>query len=107
VQPHNTPMVKQNAVRGYGAQIVHCSTRPTDRAVVAAEWVERSGGVFIHPSDDPDVMSGQGTAALELLEQVEHDYGVQLDAVLAPVGGGGLSAGTAMAVKVRKADRCS
>jgi threonine dehydratase len=69
-------------------------------AAVAAAGLAR----FVHPSNDPDVMSGQGTVALELLEQA----GQPLDAVLVPVGGGGLLSGVAMAVKVsyRAASRC-
>lgn len=61
--------------------------------------VAETGGVFVHPSNDPDVMSGQGTAALELYAQAQ-ELGVKLDAILVPVGGGGLLSGMSMAAKV-------
>ncbi|GLD99899.1 hypothetical protein PINS_up008627 [Pythium insidiosum] len=99
VMPENAPLVKQQAVRGYGAEIVFAAPTVSAREEVAAQVVERTNGHFIHPSNDVDVMSGQGTAALELLEQVQQQYGATLDAVVVPVGGGGLCSGVAMAVK--------
>ncbi|KAJ0396640.1 hypothetical protein ATCC90586_002028 [Pythium insidiosum] len=99
VMPENAPLVKQQAVRGYGAEIVFAAATVSAREEVAAQVVERTSGHFIHPSDDVDVMSGQGTVALELIAQVEQQFGTKLDAVVVPVGGGGLCSGVAMAVK--------
>ncbi|TMW55141.1 hypothetical protein Poli38472_013903 [Pythium oligandrum] len=99
VMPADAPIVKRNAVAGYGAQIVPCGPTIASREEVAAEWATRVKSHFIHPSNDPDVMSGQGTAGLELLEQVNEQWATTLDAVVVPVGGGGLSSGVAMAVK--------
>lgn len=66
---------------------------------MAAEVVAQTGGVFVHPSDDVLVISGQGTVGLEMVEQVRQEYGVSLDAVVVPVGGGGLISGITTAVK--------
>jgi threo-3-hydroxy-L-aspartate ammonia-lyase len=96
VMPRNAPAVKRAATEGYGARIVSCE--PTFRAredTVAAE-IDRHGFTLVHPFDDWNVIAGQGTAALELLD----DTG-QLDLVICPVGGGGLLAGTSLAVKGR------
>jgi threonine dehydratase len=94
VMPQDSPAVKKAAVASYGAEITWC--RPTLRAREdgLAEVIERTGATEIHPYDDPRIIAGQATAALELLEQIP-----DLDAVLAPVGGGGLSSGTCLAVK--------
>ncbi|KAI9913907.1 hypothetical protein PsorP6_006323 [Peronosclerospora sorghi] len=99
VMPNDSPRVKQNAVRGYGAEIVLCA--PTDKAreVAANNIIKTTGAYFVHPSNDPDVMSGQGTVALEMLEQAMQEYGVVLDAIVVPIGGGGLCSGVAMATK--------
>jgi threonine dehydratase len=96
VMPENAPEIKRAAVRGYGAEIVPC--RPTLAARVEGlrEVVARTGAHFVHPYDDERIIAGQGTAALELLEDVP-----DLDAVLAPVGGGGLLSGTALVVRAR------
>jgi threonine dehydratase len=96
VMPRTAPAVKRAATEGYGARIVPCE--PTFRAredTVAAE-IERHGFTLIHPFDNWNVIAGQGTAALELLE----DAG-PLDLVVCPVGGGGLLAGTALAAQGR------
>lgn len=94
VMPANAARVKIEAVREYGAEVVFCEpTTPAREAAVDRLLAER-GGVFIPPYDHPDVIAGQGTAARELLEDVP-----DLDLVLAPVGGGGLISGTAIAVK--------
>jgi threo-3-hydroxy-L-aspartate ammonia-lyase len=93
VMPRNAPAVKRAATEGYGATIVTCE--PTFRAredTVAAE-IERHGFTLVHPFDDWNVIAGQGTAALELLQETG-----SLDVVICPVGGGGLLAGTALAV---------
>lgn len=96
-QPNNAPEAKQRAVEGYGAAIERVEPTLEARDAAAHAAVAAAGlARFVHPSNDPDVMSGQGTVGLELLEQA----GQPLDAVLVPVGGGGLLSGVAMAVKV-------
>ncbi len=96
VMPEDAPPVKVAAVKGYGARIVWAGSRPLDRERTLERVLEETDAVFIHPSNDFHVIAGQGTAALELLEEV-HD----LDVVTTPVGGGGLLAGTALAVQGR------
>lgn len=91
VMPENAPRVKVDAVRGYGAEIVFCE-RSEREATCQRVQVER-GATMIHPFENPHVIAGQGTAALELLEDVP-----DLDVVMVPVGGGGLCAGTAVTV---------
>jgi threonine dehydratase len=93
VMPRGAPEVKRAAVEGYGARIVWCEPTQPAREQTLAEVVEQTGAAFIHPYEDPRVVAGQGTAALELLEDVP-----DLDVVMTPVGGGGLLAGTAAAV---------
>ncbi|MFO8079015.1 MAG: pyridoxal-phosphate dependent enzyme, partial [Armatimonadota bacterium] len=85
VMPEDAPPVKVAAVRGYGAEIVWAGAHPLDRERKLEEVLETTGAVIIHPSNDPRDIAGQGTAALELLEDVP-----DLDVVIAPVGGGGL-----------------
>jgi threonine dehydratase len=108
--PEDAPPVKVAAVRGYGARIVWAGNNPLDREHKLEHVLEETGAVFIHPSNDFHVIAGQGTAALELCEAVEDTtipplwsppVGGKLDIVLAPVGGGGLLAGTALAVAGR------
>ncbi|MBN1878234.1 MAG: pyridoxal-phosphate dependent enzyme [Anaerolineae bacterium] len=93
VMPEDAPPVKVAAVRGYGARIVWTGNNPLDREHRLETVLEETGAVFIHPSNNFHVIAGQGTAALELLEEIPH-----LDVVMAPVGGGGLLSGTALAV---------
>ncbi len=93
VMPRDAPRVKVEAVRGYGAEIVFSGNAPEDRERALKDVAEQSGAVFIHPSDDLRVIAGQGTAALEVMEDVP-----SLDLVVTPVGGGGLLSGTAVAV---------
>jgi threonine dehydratase len=81
-------------VAGYGAEITECEPTLAARESALAELVERTGATFIHPYDDPVVIAGQGTAALELLGEVP-----DLDALIAPVGGGGLLSGTVIAAR--------
>ncbi len=92
VMPVGSPAVKREAVLGYGAQVTDCEPTLQAREETLAEVVRSTGATFIHPYDDERVIAGQGTAALELLDQVR-----DLDVVLAPVGGGGLLSGTAIA----------
>jgi threonine dehydratase len=92
VMPHDAPALKLVATRGYGAEVVLYDRREEDREAIARRLVEEKGMVLVPPFDDEAVIAGQGTAALELLEEVP-----ELDAVLTPVGGAGLLAGTAVA----------
>ncbi|WP_188649239.1 threonine/serine dehydratase [Yeosuana aromativorans] len=92
VMPKNAPEVKKNAVRTYQGQIIECDSTPIARENMAEVVRKEKGATFIHPSNDDQVIYGQGTAAMELLE----DY-PDLDYLFTPVGGGGLIAGTALA----------
>lgn len=91
VMPDDAPQVKRAAVEGYGAQVITC--RHTDREAVVAEVQSATGAVLVPPFDDPRIVAGQGTVALELLAAVP-----DLDVVVAPIGGGGLLAGIATVV---------
>lgn len=92
VMPNNAPAVKVAAVRGYGAEIFFCQPTPAARDEATRELMGRTGGVLVHPFDDARIIAGQSTATQELLEQA-----AELDLVVAPVGGGGLLSGTALA----------
>jgi threonine dehydratase len=94
VMPENAPVVKKNAVAGYGAEITFCKPTLQAREENTRIIIERTGATLVHPYDNFDVICGQGTAALELLDEVK-----KLDIVVAPVGGGGLLSGTATCVK--------
>jgi threonine dehydratase len=94
VMPADTPAMKLAATRGYGGEIVSYDRYREDRELVARELQDRQGMTLVPPFDDPLVIAGQGTAALELLDDVGG-----VDVLLAPVGGGGLIAGCATAVK--------
>ena len=97
VMPSNAPQVKQDAVAGYGARVVLCEPTLDARESTAAEVVAETGAAFIHPYNNSGIISGQATVALELLEQV-----ADLDVIIAPVGGGGLLSGIAIAAKSLK-----
>ena len=88
VMPHTAPAAKKAAVRGYGGRIVECEPSTSSREAVFAEVVAETGADFVHPYNDPRVISGQATCSKELLE----DLGA-LDAVIAPIGGGGMVSG--------------
>ncbi len=92
VMPHTAPQVKRRAVAAYGATIFPCEPTLAAREAGLAEVVAATGAVIVHPFNDPAVICGQGTAALELVEEVG-----PLDLIVVPVGGGGLAAGTALA----------
>lgn len=92
VMPSNAPEVKKAAVRGYGCEIIEVEPTLAARESAAQRIVKEKGATFLHPSNDLDVILGQGTAAKELLE--DHP---DLEVLMAPVGGGGLIAGTALA----------
>ena len=89
VMPRSAPQLKIDAVRSYGAEVVLCDHG--ERESSAADVQKRTGAALVHPFDDVAVIAGQGTAALELLDQVP-----DLDVVVAPIGGGGLLSGTAV-----------
>ena len=95
VMPENAPTVKIAAVEGYGANIVLCEPTMAAREGTVAGLVEEQGSTLVHPYDSDVIIAGQGTAAIEMLEQIEQP----LDIMIAPVGGGGLLAGTAIATK--------
>ena len=97
VMPIDAPPSKLEATRNYGATVVAYDRRAEDRDHIALKIAEEEGRVLVPPYDDAWIMAGQGTAALELLEDV-----ADLDAVVTPVGGGGLLAGTATALKARR-----
>jgi len=92
VMPSSAPAVKRRAVEDYGARVIPCAPQLEAREAMLARVLAETGATPLHPYDHVDVIAGQGTVALELLEQVP-----DLDAVVAPVGGGGLLAGIAIA----------
>jgi threonine dehydratase len=94
VMPETAPAVKKNAVAGYGAEITFCKPTLQSREETTRRIMERTGATLVHPYDNFNVICGQGTAALELLE--EHS---DLEIVIAPIGGGGLMSGTSTSVK--------
>ena len=94
VMPSNTLKVKVRAVEGYGARIVFCEPNQRAREEACARVIAETGATLIHPFENEDVMAGQGTVALELLEEVP-----DLDLILCPVGGGGVLSGVAVAGK--------
>jgi len=103
VMPTDAPAAKRAAAAGYGAAVVDCAPGAAARAAAAAAVAARSGAAFVHPSEDARVIAGQGTVALELLAQAAAALGPPragepaLDAIVVPVGGGGLAAGCALA----------
>jgi threonine dehydratase len=94
VMPSNAPAVKRAAVEGYGARVIPCAPTGAARAAAAERIRQETGAAFIHPSNDPDVIAGQGTIALELLQQAP-----DLDALVVPIGGGGMISGIALAAR--------
>lgn len=91
VMPRTAPQAKKDAVMGYGGRVVECEPSTSSREAVFAEVVAQTGAEFVHPYNDRRVIAGQGTCALELADQVEG-----LDAVIAPIGGGGMVSGTCL-----------
>lgn len=91
VMPRTAPQAKKDAVMGYGGRVVECEPSTSSREAVFAEVVAETGAEFVHPYNDRRVIAGQGTCALELADQVEG-----LDAVIAPIGGGGMVSGTCL-----------
>lgn len=92
VMPNTAPQVKKEAVKGYGGIVIECEPTLEIREQTSKAIEEKEGATFLHPSNDLDVILGQGTAAVELLEEQP-----DLEAIFSPVGGGGLIAGTALA----------
>lgn len=91
VMPRTAPQAKKDAVRGYGGVVVECEPSTSSREAVFDEVVAKSGAEFVHPYNDPRVIAGQATCSKELIEQVDG-----LDAVIAPIGGGGMVSGTCL-----------
>ena len=94
VMPSNSANVKIRAVEGYGAHVVFCEPTEEAREATCADVIKRTGATLIHSFENEDVIAGQGTAAVEFLEDVP-----DLDLLMCPVGGGGLLSGTAIAAK--------
>ncbi len=94
VMPETAPQIKKNAVASYGAEITFCKPTLAARESTLTEVIAKTGATMIHPYNNFNIISGQGTAALELLDEIQ-----DLDIVMAPVGGGGLLSGTSIAVK--------
>ena len=94
VMPNTAPKVKINGVRSHGAEVVLCEPNLEARVTTANSVLDRTGAAFIHPFDNLNVIAGQGTAAKEMIEECE-----ELDAVLSPIGGGGLMSGTCISTR--------
>ena len=94
VMPNNVPDVKLDAVKGYGANITLCEPTLDARKSTLDEIADKTGARVVHPFNDPNVIAGQGTAALEMIEDLGH-----LDAMIAPIGGGGLMSGTCITTR--------
>ncbi len=97
--PQDSPMAKVDATRNYGATVELGGAVFEEAVVAAEEYVDRTGATFIHPFEDEVVIAGQGTIGLELADQVP-----QADTVVVPIGGGGLAAGIALALKAQRPD---
>jgi threonine dehydratase len=93
VMPSTAPQAKKDAVIGYGGKITECEPSTSSREEVFAQVEAQTGADFVHPYNDPRVIAGQGTCSRELVEQVEG-----LDAVVAPIGGGGMISGTCLSL---------
>jgi threonine dehydratase len=91
VMPRTAPQAKKDAVKGYGGCVVECDPSTSSREAVFAEVAAKTGAEFVHPYNDHRVIAGQATCSAELIEQVE-----DLDAVVAPIGGGGMVSGTCL-----------
>jgi threonine dehydratase len=94
VMPKNSPQVKIEATRGYGAEIVFCENTPESRVAICDLLIKQQGFTLVHPYNDPRIIAGAGTATQELIEEIG-----PLDYIFAPVGGGGFLSGTAIAAK--------
>jgi threonine dehydratase len=97
--PEGAPLPKVTATKGYGADIEYAGTTVDDALEAAQEFAERTGAILIHPFDHPDVIAGQGTVGLEIIEQLP-----EAATIVAAVGGGGLISGVAVAAKALRPD---
>ena len=95
VMPKNSSQAKIDAVIGYGARLVFCEPNMEAREATVTNLINQSGAHLVHPYDEYKIIAGQGTAALELFNQLDHP----VDVVMAPIGGGGLLSGTALVAK--------
>lgn len=100
VMPADAPLAKLDGTRRLGAKVVTYDRASEDRDSIAGELCSRSGATFVHPYNNPDVIAGQGTAGLEIAEDLAA-LGLSCDAALMCTGGGGLTAGVALALKDR------
>ena len=91
VMPKNASQVKIDAVKAYGAEVIHCEPSDEARAATCNEVIEKTGAILVHPYNDYNIIAGQATVTKELIEEVD-----KLDALITSVGGGGLSAGSAL-----------
>ncbi|MEO9869791.1 threonine ammonia-lyase [Ekhidna sp.] len=91
VMPKNASKVKIDAVKGYNAEVIFCEPNDQSRTKTCEDIVKKTGAILIHPFDDYNIIAGQASAAKELIEEVD-----DLDAIISPVGGGGLAAGTCL-----------
>ncbi|MEM7425231.1 MAG: threonine/serine dehydratase [Pseudomonadota bacterium] len=98
VMPEDTPRIKVSNTAGYGAEVVHYERASEDRKAIAEGLAEERGAVIVPPYDDPNIIAGQGTAGLELAQDLS-ERGVTPDTLLVPAGGGGLLAGVSLAMK--------
>ena len=96
VMPRTAPQAKKDTVRRYGGKITECEPSTSSREETFAKVQAETGGDFVHPYNDPRVIAGQGTCAKELIEQIAEMDGGGLDAVVAPIGGGGMISGTCL-----------
>ncbi|USG60673.1 pyridoxal-phosphate dependent enzyme [Sneathiella marina] len=99
VMPRTAPDAKKAAVRGYGGQVVECEPSTSSREAVFAEVVAKTGADFVHPYNDPRVIAGQATCSKELVEDV-----ADLEAVVAPIGGGGMISGSCLTLSTLSPD---
>ena len=95
--PKNASPAKVSATKGYGAEVILEGTNYDEASAKAKEIANETGAILIHAFDDPEIIAGAGTQGIEILEQVPN-----VDVIVCPVGGGGLIAGLALAVKVWK-----
>jgi threonine dehydratase len=97
--PHDTPNAKRDLIESFGAAIITFDRSIADRESPARTQAQETGATFVHPFEDRDVMIGQGTAALELYEQINIQHGAALDVLFVPMSGGGLMAGSGSAIR--------
>ncbi|KAI7859240.1 serine racemase [Circinella umbellata] len=95
IMPNTSPQVKKTAVKGYGATVIECEPTQESRETTAQKIQQETGATFIHPYNNPHVIAGQGTIALEAIAQEQRSF----DALIIPVGGGGMLSGNSIATK--------